>query len=65
MRTPPQTTEGQRVLRRVEETRAMQWWIDRQITRGRSDEQIAQELPVAAAFIAGRVSMADIRGENT
>lgn len=41
----------------VAETRAIQWWIDRQLERGRSDEDIAGELPVAAAFITGRLPL--------
>ena len=45
----------------VAQTRAVGWWIDRQIERGRSDEEIIAELPVAAAFICGRVSLDELQ----
>jgi hypothetical protein len=44
----------------VAQTRAIQWWIDKQIARGRSDDEIALELPVATAFITGRLSLSDL-----
>lgn len=44
----------------VEQTRAIRWWIDEQIKRGRTDEQIAHELPVAVAFITGKISLSDL-----
>lgn len=52
--------EGERVLRIVHQTKAIRWWIDRQIAHGKTDEQIAAELPAAVAFITGRVSLADL-----
>jgi hypothetical protein len=45
---------------RVANTRAILWWIDRQIAEGKSDEQIRRELPVAAAFITGRLGLDDL-----
>jgi hypothetical protein len=47
-------TEVERILAN---TRAIGWWIDRQIERGKTDEQIARELPVATAVITGRIEM--------
>jgi hypothetical protein len=55
------TTEGARVLQIVERTRAIRWWMGQQIERGKSDEQIAAELPVAVAFITGRIGLKDLR----
>lgn len=48
------------VRRLVAQTRAIQWWIDKQIERGRTDEQIEAELPLATAFIIGRISIAEL-----
>jgi hypothetical protein len=42
---------------RVAEVQAVHWWIDQQIAKGKTDEQIARELPVAMAFITGRLSL--------
>jgi hypothetical protein len=50
-----------RVLRLVEQTRAIRWWIDKQIADGKTDEQIEAELPLATAFITGRVSLPDLQ----
>lgn len=55
------TSERERVLRLVQTTRAIRWWIDSQVERGQSDEQIAAELPVAVAFITGRIGLHDLR----
>ena len=44
----------------VETARAMRWWVDRQIERGRTDDEIVAEFPVALAFITGRIDLDDI-----
>lgn len=49
------------VNRKIELARAIGWWIDRQIEKGRTDEQIEAELPVAYAFITGHISLGDLR----
>jgi hypothetical protein len=49
--------EGAKVARLVDQTRAVRWWIDKQIADGKTDEQIEAELPLAAAFITGRVNL--------
>lgn len=41
----------------VQQTRAVQWWIDKQIAEGRSDDEIAKLLPAAVGFITGRISL--------
>lgn len=44
----------------VARTRGIQWWIDRQIQRGKSNEEIKSELPLAIAFISGRLTVSDL-----
>lgn len=53
----------------VGNTRAIRFWIDEQIAKGRTDEEIQAELPVAAAFITGKLGYGDLlalglRGER-
>jgi hypothetical protein len=45
------------VVRIVQQTRAIQWWIDQQLARDVDTATIERELPVAAAFICGRLSL--------
>lgn len=52
--------EGERVLRIVHQTKAIRWWIDSQIEHGKTDEQIATELPAAVAFITGRIGLKEL-----
>lgn len=48
------------VKRIVENTRGIRWWIDEQLARGRTSEEIEKELPVAAAFITGKLTLTDL-----
>lgn len=52
--------EGERVRRIVQRTKAIRWWIDRQIEHGKTDEQIEAELPAAVAFITGRIGLKEL-----
>jgi hypothetical protein len=52
--------EEERVLRLVQQTRAIRWWIDKQIDHGKTDEQIEAELPIAVGFITGRIGLKDL-----
>jgi hypothetical protein len=45
------TKQARRVQWRIEVSRAIIWWIDHQIEKGRTDEQIEAALPAAVAFI--------------
>lgn len=56
--------EHERTLHIVHRTRAIRWWIDRQIESGRTDQQIEAELPAAVAFITERWP-AERRDEET
>lgn len=56
-----ESDEGERVLRIVHRTKAVHWWIDRQIADGKTNEQIAAGLPAAVAFITGRISLSDLQ----
>lgn len=47
-------------LRRVQVARAVAWWIDEQIARGRTDDEIAAMLPLAHAVITGRIPLAAV-----
>lgn len=44
----------------VARTRALHWWIDRQVQRGYDDDQIAALLPLAHAVITGRVTLVEV-----
>jgi hypothetical protein len=46
--------------RAVENTRAIRWWIDRQIELGRDDDWIAAVLPFAVEFITGRLTESEL-----
>ena len=48
------------VQRIVNETKAIRWWLDEQIEKGRPDDEIYAELPYAVAFIKGHISEADL-----
>lgn len=52
--------EGAKVARLVDQTHAIRWWIDKQIANGKTDEQIETELPIAVAFITGRIGLKDL-----
>jgi hypothetical protein len=43
------------VVRIIRQTKAIHWWIDKQIADGKSNEQIERELPLAVAFIVGEI----------
>jgi hypothetical protein len=53
-------TQRETVIRLVKETRAVSWWIDRQIEKGKTNEEIERELPVAVAFITGKITLEDL-----
>lgn len=44
----------------VENTRAIRYWIDEQIAKGKTNAEIEAELPFAAAFITGRLTYGDL-----
>lgn len=44
----------------VQTTEAIRWWLDEQIRKGRTDDEIRAELPYAVAFIKGRISESDL-----
>lgn len=48
------------VVEIIATTRAIQWWIDEQFAKGKTNEQVERELPIAAAFITGKLTMADL-----
>lgn len=48
------------VLKIVEETKAIRWWIDDQIAKGRSNEEIEECLPAAVEFITGRLTFGQL-----
>lgn len=52
--------EGERVRHIVQRTKAVRWWIGRQIEHGKTDEQIVAELPAAVAFITGRIGLKEL-----
>jgi hypothetical protein len=49
---PDERTVGQL----VDETKAIRWWIDKQIADGKDDAWIEAVLPLAIQFITGRIS---------
>lgn len=53
------------VVRILENTRAVRWWIDEQIRKGRSDDEIVREAPFAVAFITGQMSYAELEAALT
>lgn len=57
MTAPRFETDREKVVRLVDQTRAIRWWIDKQIADGKTDERIEAELPLAIAFITGRLSL--------
>ena len=53
-------SKTQRVEEIVQRTEALKWWIDSELAKGKSDEEIAEGLPVAWAFITGKHSVSDL-----
>jgi len=48
------------VIEIVENTRAIQWWIDQQWEKGKSNDEIEAMLPYAVAFITGKLTLSDL-----
>lgn len=44
----------------VAQTRAIRYWIDEEIGKGRTDDEIVAQAPVAIAFINGDISLAEL-----
>lgn len=44
----------------VSSVRAIRYWVDEEIAKGRTDEEIVAQAPLAIAFINGDISLSEL-----
>lgn len=56
-----ETVRPKRSVERIAaEAEAIRWWVDAQIARGRTDDEIVALAPAAIAFIVGDLTLAEL-----